>query len=149
MNARLVALLIGAGIGFLFAAAHLSDPAVIRAMLLLREADVYLLMGSAIAVAFIGSRLLRRIGAHAFATGEAIGWAAQRPEPRHVAGSLIFGVGWAIAATCPGPVAVMIGEGRLGGLFVALGLVVGAALQGARSRSVAEAPSQSPATAGL
>lgn len=146
---RFVPLLIGAGIGFLFAAAQLSDPAVIRAMLLLQEAHVYLLMGSAIAVAFVGSRLLRRASARAFLTGEPIGWSIARPERRHVTGSLLFGTGWAIAATCPGPVAVMIGEGRLGGLFVAFGLILGIALQGAVARSPAAAPSQSPGTAGL
>lgn len=150
MNARLAALLIGGGIGFLFAAAHLSDPAVIRAMLLLEEADVYLLMGSAIAVAFVGSRLLRRAGVRAFLTGELVSWSVERPASRHVYGSLLFGAGWAIAGTCPGPVAVMIGEGRFGGLFVAAGLLAGIALKGALAKGRPASPlAPSPTTAGL
>ncbi len=137
MSAKLAGLLFGAAIGFVFAWARLSDPAVIRAMLLLREADVYLLMGSAIAVAFVGSRLLRRAGMRALFTGEPVGWSVERPAWRHVTGSLLFGAGWAIAGTCPGPVAVMIGEGRLGGLFVAAGLLAGVALQRAVKRGAA------------
>ena len=150
MNARLAGLLFGTGIGFLFAAARLSDPAVIRDMLLLREADVFLLMGSAIAVAFIGARLLRGVGFRAVITGEPVGWSVERPEARHVTGSLLFGAGWAIAGTCPGPVAVMIGEGRFGGLFVAAGLIVGIGLKGALARGgSAPALTPSPGSAGL
>ncbi len=67
MNEKVAGALFGAAIGFVFAWAWLSDPAVIRDMLLLREADVYLLMGSAIAVAFVGSRLLRRFQFRALA----------------------------------------------------------------------------------
>ncbi len=73
-------------------------------------------MGSAIAVAAIGLRLLRAAGATAFATREPVSWTVERPALRHIGGSLLFGAGWSIAATCPGPVAVMIGEGRFGGL---------------------------------
>lgn len=102
---------------------------MIRNMLLLREAHVFLIMGSAIVVAAVGLRLLRMAGSHAFVTGEPIGWSVQRPEPRHIIGSAIFGAGWSVAGTCPGPVAAMIDEGKLGGLAVAAGLRAGVALQ--------------------
>jgi uncharacterized membrane protein YedE/YeeE len=151
MKARLSGLAIGAGIGFVFAWARLSDPAVIRDMLLLREPDVFLLMGAAVVVAAIGARLLRSYGARALATGEPVGWSLDRPERRHVAGSVLFGAGWAVAGTCPGPVAVMIGEGRLGGLAVAAGLFAGVLLQGAvkRRRSAAPALAEAPGAPGL
>jgi uncharacterized protein len=148
MSAKLYGLLGGIGIGFVFAWAGLSDPAVIRDMLLLRDAHVFLLMGSAIVVATIGARLLRARGARAWATGEAIAWTAERPQMRHVAGSLLFGVGWGLAATCPGPVAVMIGEGRLSGLFVAAGLLVGVTLQGFWKRTHASRSAHAAEIAG-
>ncbi|MGH9386352.1 MAG: DUF6691 family protein [Vicinamibacterales bacterium] len=84
-------------------------------------------MGSAIVVA-VGVRLLRLAGAHALVTGEPIAWSVQRPERRHVIGSAIFGAGWSVAGTCPGPLAAMIGEGKLGGLAVPSGLLAGVAL---------------------
>ena len=128
MNVKVTGLFAGVGFGFLLSWARLSDPTVIRNMLRLREADVFLIMGSAIVVAAVGLRLLRIAGSHALFTGEAIGWSLQWPERRHVIGSVIFGAGWSVAGTCPGPVAAMIGEGHLGGLVVASGLFAGVAL---------------------
>jgi hypothetical protein len=61
-------LLCGVVFGFALAWSRVTDPAVIRDMLLLREADVFLLMGSAIAVAAIGARLLRGAGARSLVT---------------------------------------------------------------------------------
>lgn len=130
MSARIYGLLGGIGIGFVFAWSRLSDPAVIRDMLLLRDVHVFLLMGSAIFVSAIGVRLLRARHATAWATGEAIAWTTEKPQARHIVGSVLFGAGWSLAATCPGPAAVMIGQGRISGLFVAAGLLVGVTLQG-------------------
>ena len=80
-------------------------------------------------VAALGVWLLRAREAKAWANGEIIAWTIERPEPRHFWGSVLFGTGWSLAATCPGPVAVMIGEGRLGGLWVAAGIFAAVALQ--------------------
>jgi uncharacterized membrane protein YedE/YeeE len=125
----MIGLTFGAAIGFVLAWAHLSDPGVIRKMLLLREFDVFFLMGSAVLVAAIGARVLRASGTRAFATGEPIGWTVEKPGARHVVGSLLFGAGWSAADTCPGPLATMIGEGRLGGLVVVVGIFAGVLLQ--------------------
>jgi uncharacterized membrane protein YedE/YeeE len=151
MKTKVLGLLFGAGIGFVFAWAWLSDPVVIRNMLLLREPDVFLLMGSAIVIAAIGTWLLRFFATRALATSEPVAWTVERPEWRHVGGSALFGAGWAVAGTCPGPVAVMIGEGRLGGIVVAIGLAVGVLLQGARKGRRPAAPTghEMPGMAGL
>jgi hypothetical protein len=151
MTARLTGLGFGLAAGFVLAWARLTDPAVIRKMLLLEEMDVFLLMGSAVIVAGIGARLLRAGRRRALLTGEAIAWTVERPQRRHVVGSLLFGAGWCVAGTCPGPVAAMIGEGRLAGVAVAVGLLAGVVLQGALSRqrgTVARAVDV-PGTAGL
>jgi uncharacterized membrane protein YedE/YeeE len=129
MKVKITGLLGGIVFGFLVSWARVSEPAVIRDMLLLRDAHVFLIMGSAIVVAAIGLRLLRLAGTHAYVTGEPIAWSLHRPERRHVVGSMIFGAGWSVAGTCPAPVAAMIGEGRLSGLAVAAGLLAGVALQ--------------------
>lgn len=134
MKTRIVGLAFGVGFGFLLAWAGLSDAAVIRNMLLLREAHVFLFMGSAVAVAAVGLRLLRAARVRALVTGEPVSWTVDRIEKRHVIGSLLFGAGWSIAGTCPGPVAAMLGQGKLGGLFVAGGLLAGVSLQGMLAR---------------
>jgi len=151
VNVKVAGLVAGMGFGFLLSWARLSDPTVIRNMLLLHEAHAFLIMGSAIVVAAVGRRLLRIAGSRAFVTGEPIGWSVQRPERRHVIGSVIFGAGWSVAGTCPGPVAAMIGEGQLGGLAVAAGLLAGVALQQTLlgTRASERQPAAAPHPAGL
>jgi len=129
VRVKLTGLLAGAIFGFVISWARLTDPAVIRNMLLLREAHVFLIMGSAIAVAAIGVRLLRIASVTSLITREPIGWSVQQPERRHVVGSVIFGAGWSVLGTCPGPLAAMIGEGKLSGLIVGAGLLAGVAVQ--------------------
>jgi uncharacterized protein len=129
MKLELSGLGFGVAFGFLLAWSRLSDPGVIRDMLLLEELDVFLLMGSAVAVAAVGVRMLRALKARAAITGDAIQWSVERPSMRHFVGSALFGTGWAIAGTCPGPVAAMIGQGHFSGLAVAAGLVGGVLIQ--------------------
>lgn len=129
MTTKLVGLVAGIGFGFVIAWAGVTDPAVIRAMLLLQEPHVFLLMGSAVIVAGLGVRLLRFAKVRSVVTGEAISWATAPVARRHVAGSAMFGAGWSVACTCPGPVAAMIGQGHLAGLVVGAGLIAGIALK--------------------
>ena len=129
MTAKLVGLSTGVGFGFVIAWARITNPSVIRDMLLLREAQVFLLMGSAIAVAAIGVRLLRGLRVRSVVTHEPIHWTPAPIQPRHVVGSAMFGAGWSVACTCPGPIAAMIGQGQVTGLIVGAGLICGITLK--------------------
>lgn len=140
MNAKVVALLCGTAAGFVMAWAGLTDPRVIREMLLLQGAHVFLLMGSAIIVAAVGAQLLRRAELRSVVTREPIAWTGESPAARHVVGSVIFGAGWSIAGTCPGPVAAMIGQGQLAGLVIASGIIAGVVLASAPPRRSAREP---------
>jgi hypothetical protein len=46
-------------------------------------------------------------------------------------GSALFGVGWGLSGVCPGPAIAGLGTGNLQLLWVLLGALVGAWLQGA------------------
>lgn len=124
----LVAAVFGVVFGFLLAWARLTDPDVVRRMLLLEEAYVFLLMASAILVGMVGTRLLRRRGFRALLTGQPVAWETLRPERRHVAGSVLFGLGWAVTAACPGPVGAQLGEGIWWGAATAAGILAGIAV---------------------
>ena len=80
---RFVAVGFGTAFGFLLAWAQLTDPGVIQRMLLLREIDVYLLMATAMAVAYVGVRLLRALPSseRSRSVAKTAGGRAQR-EPR-------------------------------------------------------------------
>jgi len=108
---RLASVLLGAGFGFLLSWGQFIDPDRIRDMLLLRDSYMWLMFASAVAVGFVGLRLLRRARARALLTGEPVSWTVARPERRHVTGAAIFGVGWAVSDVCPGPVAAQLGQG--------------------------------------
>jgi len=135
MPLRLAALVLGVVSGFTLSWARMTDPRTFHAMLSLDSPRIYLLMGSAVGVAFVGARVLR--GRRALLTGEAINWAAARPKRSHVIGSVLFGIGWGISESCPGPAAAALGAGRVLTLAVAAGVLVGVKLQPAVVRAAA------------
>ncbi len=127
---KAAALLIGIGFGFVLGWARLTDYDVIHDMLLLRSFDVFLIIGAAVATAAIAARLLRAVNARSFVGGEPIAWSVTRPTRNHITGSLLFGLGWAVSGTCPGPVAAQLGRGQVAALFTLAGVLAGAALFG-------------------
>jgi uncharacterized protein len=125
MRVRLAAMLFGAAFGFLISWGQFSDPDRIRDMLLLRDPYLYLMMFSAIVVAFTGTWILRRRRARALLTGEPLSVERTRPERRHIVGAAIFGVGWAIADSCPAPIAAQLTQGVLWSAFTIAGIFIG------------------------
>lgn len=125
---RLVSVAFGVAFGFVLAWAGLADPDVIRDMLLLEDAYVYLMLASAVGVGLAGTRLLTRFRARALLTGERVSCTTDRVERRHVTGSVLFGVGWAITCVCPGPAAVQLGQGVGWGVLTLVGMVIGVRL---------------------
>lgn len=123
-------LLIGIGFGFVLGWSRLTDYDVIHEMLLLHRFDVFLMMGSAVATAAVAARLLRGLGVRSLVGREPIAWGVTRIGRNHLAGGLIFGVGWAISGTCPGPVAAQLGRGQFAALFTLAGIFCGVALFG-------------------
>ena len=141
---RVVAAVFGAGFGAVLAWAQLTDPERIRQMLLLEDAHYYLMMATAFVVGTIGTQLLRRRGAHALVTGERVSVELSPLERRHVTGSVLFGVGWAITNACPGPIAAQLGQGLWWSLVTLLGFLIGTSVQPALAARVAAEPSYSP-----
>lgn len=133
MKLRASALALGIVTGFVFSWARLTDPETFRRMLSLDSPRVYLLMGAAVAVAFVGARVLR--GRRTLLTREPINWRPTRPTRSHVFGSVLFGIGWGITDACPGPTAAQLGAGRFFAVAVAVGIVVGVWLQPALVRA--------------
>src|ERR671935_118712 len=134
MRLRLAALALGVVTGFVFAWARLTDPDSFHRMLSLDSPRIYLLMAAAVAVAFVGARLLR--GRRTLLTREPIDWRTSRPSRSHVTGSVLFGIGWGITDACPGPTAAQLGGGRM----LALAGPAGSAARRHGSRIAASPP---------
>jgi uncharacterized membrane protein YedE/YeeE len=134
------AVVCGAGFGFLISWGQFSDPDRIRAMLLLDDLYLYEMMFSAMAVGFLGIRLLRRFRARAVVTGEPVSWKTARPRANHIAGAAIFGLGWAITDSCPAPVAAQLTQGVGWSLFTIAGIFLGIELYFRRQERHVRAP---------
>ncbi len=148
MRAAGLGLAFGVAFGALLAWGGLSDARVIEDMLMLRSLDVFFLMGSAMAVAAIGAHGLKRARARALVDGSAITWSAKRPTAAHVGGAALFGVGWAVSLTCPGPLAAQLGGGNTAAIATAVGVVSGVVLV-ERWTARASLPPKEPAGVGL
>ena len=120
---RLAGLLVGLVFGVTLSWTGMSDPDVIRGALLFEESYLFLFFASAVLVATVGVRLLR--GRRSLLTRERIDWRSTPVQRRHIAGSVLFGTGWALADACPGPIATQLGQGIAWSLFTLAGVVVG------------------------
>lgn len=123
---RLVAAVFGAGFGCVLAWAQLTDPDRIRQMLLLEDAHYYLMMATAFAVGTLAIRVLLRGHARSLMTGEPVSVERFPVERRHVTGSVLFGLGWAVTNACPGPIAAQVGQGLWWSLLTLAGFMIGA-----------------------
>lgn len=120
---RLAGLLVGLVFGVVLCWSGMSDPDVIRGALLFEESYLFLFFASAVIVASVGVRLLR--GRRSLLTRERIDWRSTPVQRRHIAGSVLFGTGWALADACPGPIATQLGQGIVWSLFTLAGVVAG------------------------
>ena len=128
MREKAAALATGAVFGATLSWSGMSSPEVIRDALLFRSSYLFLMFASAVAVAFVGLRLLRARRTHALLAEQPVRWSAEAPRRHHLVGSVIFGTGWAISGACPGPIATQVGQGVWWSLFTVAGLIAGIAL---------------------
>jgi uncharacterized membrane protein YedE/YeeE len=144
-GARWSVLLVGAAFGFLLTASGLGDYWTIHDGLLLENPYIFEMMGSAMAVAWVGLAVLRRIGRTRYAGRLALPHG--RIERRHVWGGAVFGLGFGVGATCPGMTVAMTATGGLYGLVVLGGLLAGLWLRGRVERRARKPLSTEPAVA--
>ena len=134
MNLNGIGLLFGMAFGGLLAGAQLHEYDTIHSMLRLDEPDVFLIMGSAIAVSAPLLWMLERRHVITPFGGE-LELSRSKPERHHYKGGALFGLGWAVAGTCPAPALVMVSSGALLGLIAIPGIFLGLHL---RERQVHE-----------
>jgi hypothetical protein len=84
----------------------------IQEMFRFQSFHMYGIIASAVAVAAVSLRLLRRRMPRA-ATGADIEIPPKRMGRgvRYVVGGLLFGLGWALTGACPGPLLALVGNG--------------------------------------
>jgi uncharacterized membrane protein YedE/YeeE len=136
---RVAGAVIGIVFGVTLSWTGMSSPDVLRDGLLFRSAYLFLFFGAAVITSFAGLRLLRRLRPRALLTGERVHWSPETVKRRQLSGSVIFGIGWAVADACPGPIATQLGQGVAWSLFTIAGVATGIWLALRRDRVQARA----------
>ena len=91
---------------------------------------MYGIMGSALIIGIVGVQIIKKKNPKSF-FGEPIKIASkERGFKKYFFGGIIFGLGWALAGACPGPIYTLIGAGYVSILVVLLGALGGAFLYG-------------------
>ena len=124
-----VYVVLGAVFGFILSRSGAADYNYIQSMFLFESFQLYGIIGTAVLLAALGIRLLKRRGKTVGGSPIAI-----ELKPLHrgnIAGGFLFGVGWSIAGMCPGPILVNIGEGKIYAFAALAGALVGAGAFGA------------------
>ena len=86
---------------------------------------MYGLMGSALAVGMLLVQLIKRNKAKDIKGNSIVIADKDKGWKRYVYGGVIFGLGWALAGACPGPMFVLVGAGYLPILVVIGGALLG------------------------
>jgi uncharacterized membrane protein YedE/YeeE len=91
---------------------------------------MYGIIGTAVGFGALFVQLIKRFKIKSF-DGESIHIAPKdKSFYRYIIGGIIFGLGWALAGACPGPIFVLVGAGFLPILIVLASAVLGTFLYG-------------------
>lgn len=124
MRAGLRFLLLGAYFGLVLTKAQVISWYKIRDMFFFREPDLYLIIGSAVLVGMVSLALIKRFRLRPV-TGEPLDIPGKALDKGTVIGGFLFGLGWFVTGTCPGPIYAQIGAGEAWALFTLAGALIG------------------------
>ena len=127
---NIVYLLIGTFFGIVMYKSEAASWFRIYEMFQFQSIHMYGLMGSALAVGIIIVQYIKRNKVKDVNGNRIVIADKDKSIPRYLIGSILFGLGWALAGACPGPMFVMTGAGYFPILVVILGAVLGTWLYG-------------------
>lgn len=121
---QILSLILGTLFGVLLAKSEVVSWFKIQKMFFFKEPDLYLIIGSAVAVGALSLFLLKRLGVKTLAGKPAV----IEPKPLNkgvLFGGILFGAGWFITGSCPGPIYVLLGSGAWLALITLGGALLG------------------------
>lgn len=91
---------------------------------------MYGIIGSALALGVLGTYLIKKNNLKSV-DGEPIQFTPKEKSfSRYMYGGILFGLGWALAGSCPGPIYTLIGAGYLPVFVVLAGALIGTFVYG-------------------
>ena len=127
---NIVYLLIGTFFGIVMYKSEAASWFRIYEMFRFQSIHMYGLMATALAVGIIIVQYIKRNKVKDVNGNRIVIADKDKSIPRYLIGGILFGLGWALAGACPGPMFVMTGAGYFPILVVILGAVLGTWLYG-------------------
>jgi len=121
---KFYSLLLGILFGLAISKANATDYNYITDMFLFKNFYLYGVITFAIITVTTGTLLMKKFNAKDI-NGKKIEFPVKPAKKGLVLGAILFGIGWAITGTCPGPAITMIGEGKLTAIVTLIGIFIG------------------------
>ncbi|MEZ4886844.1 MAG: DUF6691 family protein [Chitinophagales bacterium] len=123
-------LLTGVLFGIVMSKAEIISWYRIYEMFKFQSFHMYGIIGSAIVLGIIIVQIIKRREIKSIEGKEITFCHKDRSVTRYLVGGIIFGLGWALAGACPGPMFVLVGYGYLSILVVIAGALLGTLVYG-------------------
>ena len=91
---------------------------------------MYGIIMTAIATGIVGIQLIKRFNCKDIDGKPIVILDKEKGNARYWIGGLLFGFGWALVGSCPGPIYILIGSGFFSIIIVLLGAILGTFLYG-------------------
>jgi uncharacterized membrane protein YedE/YeeE len=91
---------------------------------------MYGIIGVAVVVGTIGVQLMKKNNVKDFAGNPIYIEPKEKGFARYIIGGALFGLGWGLVGTCPGPIFVLIGAGFYPVIIIFIGAMLGTFLYG-------------------
>ena len=127
---RLAYLFIGIFFGIVMFKSEAASWFRIYEMFRFESFHMYGIIGSALVLGMIGVQIIKKKKLKTFSGDPIYFIPKEKSFKRYMFGGIIFGLGWALAGACPGPIFTLIGAGYLPILVVFAGALLGTFLYG-------------------
>lgn len=103
----------------------------IQEMFQFQSFHMYGIIGSTVVIGILGNLFIKKFRIKDWGGNPIVFHDKDKSVIRYLVGGVIFGLGWALAGTCPGPMFVLMGKGYFSIFIVFAGAFAGTTLYGA------------------